>query len=94
MKNINYNLIASTLRAAGHPVRVHLLELLDSHGEVSVNDICAKIKTPQSLTSHHLNVLTEAGYIKGTRKGKYIFYSIASRGLFEMLQVTKKYLAA
>ncbi len=93
MKNNNHKLIASTLRAAGHPVRIHMLELLNSEGSISVNEICEKTKTDQSLTSHHLRLLTEAGFIKGTRKGKYIFYSIASSALYELVQVTKKSLA-
>lgn len=90
MKSNEHILIASVLRAAGHPLRVQILELLNTQGEVSVNDICEKINTEQSLTSHHLNLLTKAGYIKGTRKGKFIFYSIASRELFGLLLVVKK----
>ncbi len=92
MKNNEYTQVASVLRAAGHTVRVHILELLNKEGEVSVNDICEKLKIEQSLTSHHLSLLAKAGYIKGLRRGKFIFYSIASRELFGLLQVAKKQL--
>ena len=92
MKNNEYNQVASVLRAAGHTVRVQILELLNKEGQVSVNDICEKLKIEQSLTSHHLSLLAKAGYVKGTRKGKFIFYSIDSRELFGFLQVAKKQL--
>ena len=92
MKNNENVQVASILRAAGHVVRVEILELLNKEGEVSVNDICEKLKIEQSLTSHHLSLLAKAGYIKGTRRGKFIFYAVASRELFGFLQVAKKQL--
>lgn len=90
MTTNKHNSIASVLRAAGHPVRVNILELLRTEGETSVNEICSKLKIEQSLTSHHLNLLTKAGFIKGNRKGKFIFYSIASKELNSMLDIVKK----
>jgi DNA-binding transcriptional ArsR family regulator len=89
MKNSEHNQVASVLRAAGHTARVQILELLNQEGSVSVNDICEKLNMEQSLTSHHLSLLAKAGYVKGTRKGKFIFYSIASRELFGFLKVAK-----
>jgi ArsR family transcriptional regulator len=89
---INEKTIAAVLRAGGHPIRVQILELLNTEGEVSVNDVVKKIKSEQSLTSHHLMLLTKAGFIKGKRSGKFIFYSIASRELYGLLDVVKKYL--
>jgi len=90
MKNNEQAQVAAVLRAAGHIVRVQILELLNAEGEVSVNDICERLKIEQSLISHHLSLLAKAGYIKGTRKGKFIFYSIASRELFGLLHIAKK----
>ncbi len=89
---INEKTIAAVLRAGGHPIRVQILELLNSEGEVSVNDVVKKIDSEQSLTSHHLMLLTKAGYIKGRRNGKFIYYSIASRELYGLLNVVKLYL--
>lgn len=89
---INEKTIAAVLRAGGHPIRVQILELLNLEGEVSVNDVVKKIDSEQSLTSHHLMLLTKAGYIKGRRNGKFIYYSIASRELYGLLNVVKNYL--
>lgn len=89
--SINQNKsIASVLRAAGHVVRVNILELLKSEGETSVNEICEKLKIEQSLTSHHLNLLTKAGFIRGNRRGKFIFYSLCSDELYNLLAIVKK----
>lgn len=84
--------IATVLRAAGHPLRVNILELIKGENEISVNEICSKLNLEQSLTSHHLNLLTKAGYIKGNRKGKFIFYSLASQELYNLLEIVKKQL--
>ena len=90
MTNTRNKQIASVLRAAGHIVRVNILELLKDEGETSVNEICEKLKIEQSLTSHHLNLLTKAGFIKGNRKGKFIFYSLCSPELYGLLVTVKK----
>lgn len=90
MKNSKQNTTASVLRAAGHPVRVSILELLKQNGETSVNEICSKLNIEQSLTSHHLNLLSKAGYIKGSRKGKFIFYSLETNELYSLLEIVKK----
>ncbi len=89
---INEKTIAAVLRAGGHPIRVQILELLNEEGEVSVNDVVKKIDSEQSLTSHHLMLLTKAGFIKGRRSGKFIYYAIASRELYGLLNVVKNYL--
>ncbi len=89
MTNTTNITIASVLRAAGHPVRVGILELLKQAGETSVNDICEKLKIEQSLTSHHLNLLAKSGYIKGSRRGKFIFYSLHSKPLNQLLEIVK-----
>ncbi len=90
---INEHTVAAVLRAGGHPIRVQILELLNSEGEVSVNEICRKIHSEQSLTSHHLMLLTKAGFIRGTRHGKFIYYEIDSHELYALLDTVKKYLA-
>jgi len=90
MTDINCKAVASIVRAAGHPVRVEILELLKNEGETSVNEICGKLHVEQSLTSHHLNLLSHAGFIKGNRKGKFIFYSLNSKELFSLIEIVKK----
>jgi len=81
--------VASVLQAVGHPLRVSILELLHANGETSVSDLIKQVKMEQSLVSHHLNILSRAGFAKGRRKGKFIFYSIASKELYDVLGIVK-----
>ncbi len=50
-----------------------LLELLK--GAKTVTEITKIAQVPQSLMSHHLAVLREAGLVTTTRQGKSILYS-------------------
>lgn len=84
--------VASILRAGGHPIRVKIIELIKSEGEISVNDVVDKINVSQSLTSHHLMILRKAGYIKKRRDGRFIFYSINSEKLYGLLKAVEKIL--
>ena len=43
----------------------------------TVSELNARLKIDQSLLSHHLKVLREAGFVKTAREGKSIRYSIA-----------------
>ena len=46
---------ASILKAVAHPIRLSILQLLDNEKRLSVNEICQRINSEQSLTSHHLS---------------------------------------
>jgi len=46
-------------------------------GPKHVNELNALIKIDQSLLSHHLKVLRDAGLVKTTRNGKGILYEFA-----------------
>ena len=68
---------ADILRALGDATRLRVLqELLDR--PLHVNDLMAKLKSEQSLLSHHLKVLREAGLVTATRDGKAVLYQVAS----------------
>lgn len=64
------------LQAAADPVRLAILRQLSSEGPTCACDFteCCDIK--QSTVSHHLKVLREAGWIKGERRGTWIWYAI------------------
>lgn len=81
--------IATVIHAISHPTRIEIMEILNKETEVSVKEICNKLSLEQSLTSHHLMLLTKAGFLKHRRNGKYIFYSINSPMLFSILQIVK-----
>lgn len=64
------------LRALTHPLRMQILEYIDSQDHINVNKIYNTLNLEQSITSQHLRILRNAGVVETTRDGKYIFYSI------------------
>lgn len=68
--------VAFILKTIAHPVRLEIIELLDKHKRLSVNDIAEQLGIEQSLTSHHLNNMKIKGILQSERVGKSVFYAI------------------
>jgi ArsR family transcriptional regulator, arsenate/arsenite/antimonite-responsive transcriptional repressor len=71
---------ALRFRALGDETRLRILELLAS-GERSVSDLQHEIDVGQSLMSHHLRILREAGIVADRREGRWIYYGIVEPAL-------------
>jgi ArsR family transcriptional regulator len=71
---------AARFRALGDETRLRLLEHLTA-GERSVADLMELTELGQSLVSHHLRSLREAGLVRDRRDGRWVFYSIAEPAL-------------
>ncbi|MFL5618623.1 MAG: ArsR/SmtB family transcription factor [Gemmatimonadaceae bacterium] len=71
---------ALRFRALGDETRLRILEHLVS-GERSVSDLMVLADIGQSLMSHHLRILREAGLVVDRRDGRWIHYSIAEPAL-------------
>lgn len=76
---------ASLLKAVAHPVRLSILQLLDREKRLSVNEICKKIGTEQSLTSHHLSNMKLKGILGSKREGQRVFYYLKLPALNNLL---------
>src|SRR5487761_2472552 len=68
---------AALLTAVADPIRLELLHLLVGRTRC-VCDLQPEPPIPGNLLSYHLKVLREAGLIEGTRRGRWIDYSLAS----------------
>ena len=66
---------AEILRAVGDATRLGVLQVLLER-PAHVNELALRLKVEQSLLSHHLKVLREAGWIRGDRRGTWIWYSL------------------
>lgn len=64
------------LRALAHPLRMKILEFIDSNKMINVNKIYNTLNLEQSITSQHLRILRLAGIVTTRREGKFIQYSI------------------
>ena len=66
---------AGILRALGDATRLGVLQALLDRPQ-HVGELQAKLGVEQSLLSHHLKVLREAGLVLATRDGKAVLYQV------------------
>jgi|SRR5215212_6615871 len=71
---------ALRFRALGDETRLRILEQLVA-GERSVTELTERMDIGQSLMSHHLRILREAGLVLVRRDGRWIHYATAETAL-------------
>jgi ArsR family transcriptional regulator len=71
---------ALRFRALGDETRLRILEALAT-GERCVSDLMDALGLGQSLVSHHLRALREAGLVTVRREGRRINYTISEPAL-------------
>ncbi|MFD3448873.1 ArsR/SmtB family transcription factor [Microbacteriaceae bacterium 4G12] len=67
---------ADVLKVMAHPVRLGLLEIMQSRGPLNVTAMYEEFDMPQSTISQHLSKLKQAKIIAGTRKGLEVYYRV------------------
>lgn len=72
--------ILDHMAALSDPIRVRMLLALERH-ELTVSEICAVLRLPQSTVSRHLKTLADGGWVSSRRDGTSRFYSMAAEGL-------------
>lgn len=75
---------ALAVRAINHPLRKQIVDLLEDNGEMVVTDIYVRLRTEQSVTSQHLAVLRNAGFVETRREGKFIHYTLNRKRFSEI----------
>lgn len=71
--------IAFILKTVAHPLRLAIVHMLEQHPRLSVNEICEKLDSEQSLTSHHLQTMRLKGILSVKREGRNMLYSLKER---------------
>jgi len=82
---------SAILRALAHPLRISLLNYIDSNQPVKVLNIHTDLNLDQSTTSQHLKVLRDSGLVKTTKDGKFVFYIIDNTFVSHALEVIKDF---
>lgn len=73
--------LAAMAKAAGHPARLAILQLLVQREACVTGDVVAELPLAQSTISEHLRILREAGLIHGEIDGPRTRYCIDAAGL-------------
>jgi ArsR family transcriptional regulator len=82
---------AHVLRAITQPLRLKLLDFIADHQPVYVTKIYKTLGLEQSVTSSHLGILRDAGFVKTQRSGKKIYYSLNVERIDEVLNAIRTY---
>ena len=68
--------LARAFSALADPVRLRLLSLIASAGEVCSCDLLAPLDRSQPTISHHTKALADAGLITGEKRGRWVWWSV------------------
>lgn len=68
---------AEILRILAHPMRLRIVDALNTAGEMPVCSITQHLGITQAATSQHLNHMRRVGVVQSERRGKEIWYSVA-----------------
>jgi ArsR family transcriptional regulator len=86
--------LAQTIKALSDPIRLRIILLLQSEGELCVCDLMAVLKLPQSTVSRHLAYLKRSCWVDIRREGVWMYYSLSRESCTickELLQTLKQH---
>src|SRR6188508_877019 len=81
--------LAITMKALADPARLRLLSIVAASegAEACVCDLIEPIGLSQPTVSHHLKVLTTAGFLERSKRGTWAYYALVPDALDRVAQV-------
>jgi ArsR family transcriptional regulator len=79
--------VAEVFAALGDPVRLRLLSIVASDGEVCSCHLEAPLEKSQPTISHHTKILAEAGLIVGERRGRWTWWRVVPEQMAALQRV-------
>lgn len=75
--------LARALKALADPARLRLLSMIAAHenGEACVCELTGPLGLSQPTVSHHLKILTDAGYLSRSKRGTWAYFCIVPGAL-------------
>ena len=80
---------ADLFRTLAHPVRIRILEILQSAGSLTVGEIQLRSGIEAANASQHLSLMRSRGIVSVRRDGTSRWYSVADPAIFEMLVIAR-----
>lgn len=81
---------AFILKTIAHPTRLAIIDLLNQHKELPVNEVCRLLEAEQSIISHHLINMKTRGLLKATKAGNSVLYSLKELNLTQIMNCVNK----
>ncbi|MFE7845937.1 metalloregulator ArsR/SmtB family transcription factor [Microbacterium sp. NPDC057407] len=81
--------LAHTMKALADPTRLRLLSIVAASdgAEACVCDLIDPVGLSQPTVSHHLKVLTEAGFLTRSKRGTWAYYALVPGALDRVSQL-------
>ena len=75
--------LARSLRAIADPARLRLISIVaaSDNQEACVCDLIEPVGLSQPTVSHHLKILTDAGFLSRSKRGTWAFYRLVPGAL-------------
>ncbi len=75
--------LARALKALADPARLRLISMVAAHddSEACVCDLTDALGLSQPTVSHHLKVLTDAGFLTRSKRGTWAYYRLVPGAL-------------
>jgi ArsR family transcriptional regulator len=86
--------LAQTIKALSDPIRLRIVLLLQSEGELCVCDLISVLKLPQSTVSRHLAYLKRSCWVDTRRQGLWMYYTLSRESCTickELLQTLRQH---
>lgn len=77
-------------KALNDPIRRKILEILKKEGDLSAGEIADRFTISKPSISHHLDLLKQAGLVYVVREGQFLYYSLNTTIVDELLKWTIK----
>ena len=78
-------MLQDTLKALSDPARRKILELLKKTDRMTAGEIGKEFSMTGATLSHHLSVLKNAGLVDCERQGTFLYYSINTSVMEDMM---------
>src|SRR5258707_7976033 len=84
---VETDLVAKYFRGLGDPIRLRILELLRTEGELAVGQLVERLGIAQPKVSNHLACLRWGGFIGAPREHRTVFNKIRDKPVPQMLHL-------
>jgi DNA-binding transcriptional ArsR family regulator len=84
LKEMTLMILQQTLRALADPIRREILNMLKD-GRLSAGEITSRFDVTGASISRHLSVLKDADLIRDSREGKFIYYTLNTSVLEDVM---------
>ncbi|MET0735842.1 MAG: metalloregulator ArsR/SmtB family transcription factor [Microbacterium sp.] len=81
--------LATTMKALADPARLRLLSIVaaSENAEACVCDLVEPVGLSQPTVSHHLKVLTKAGFLTRSKRGTWAYFTLVPGALDRVSQL-------